>query len=447
MTNDQAPMTNAFLHWSLVLGHLAIPIVSCTTVANRHLIMPVNSSAPKPRIFSVAQLTRRIQDSLAETCSGVWVSGEISELTRHGSGHLYLTLKDESAQIRGVVWRSTAIRLPFQLREGQHVICGGDVEVYPPRGSYQLVIRLIEPVGLGAQQLALQQLKQKLAAEGLFDPRRKKPLPVFPRRIAFVTSPSGAAVRDFLQVASRRWRGIQLLVIPAKVQGDGAAEEIVRGIRAAHRLKQPPDVLVVGRGGGSVEDLWCFNDEKVVRAIHAATIPVVSAVGHEIDITLADLVADVRALTPSEAAERIVPAVDELKVGLGKLGQRLTTALRSQATSARHRLESLAARRVLRRPFELIQQRSLQLDELSDRARRAMWRHWEQSRRQTASLTAHLESLSPLGVLARGYSVTMRENGEVVREAASLATGELLRTQLASGEFTSRVEEVKPETS
>jgi exodeoxyribonuclease VII large subunit len=397
-------------------------------------------AAPKPRVLSIAQLTRQIQSALAETCSGVWVSGEISEVTRHGSGHIYLTLKDETAQIRGVIWRTTATRLPFQVREGQHVLCGGDVEVYPPRGSYQLIIRLIEPLGLGAQQLALQQLKQKLAAEGLFDPRRKKPLPIFPRRIAFVTSPSGAAVRDFLQVASRRWRGIQMLVIPAKVQGDGAAQEIVRGIRAAHRLPQPPDVLVVGRGGGSVEDLGCFNDEKVVRAIFASTIPVVSAVGHEIDVTLADLVADVRALTPSEAAERIVPAVAELKQGLTKLAQRLGGALRTQAASARHRLLALAARPVLRRPFDLIHDRAQQLDELTDRARRAVWRRMEQARRQTASLTSHLESLSPLGVLARGYSVTMREQtGEVARDAALLTAGELLRTRLEQGEIISRV--------
>lgn len=428
-------MTNVELidHWSLIL-------LSFIGRQETSIIMSTNSAFPKPRVLSVAQLTRRIETALAESCSGVWVSGEISEVTRHGSGHIYLTLKDETAQIRGVIWRTTAIRLPFKLREGQHVLCGGDVEVYPPRGSYQLIIRVIEPLGLGAQQLALQQLKQKLAAEGLFDPRHKKPLPVFPRRIAFVTSPSGAAVRDFLQVASRRWRGIQLLVIPAKVQGDGAAEEIVRGIRAAHRLKQPPDVLVVGRGGGSVEDLGCFNDERVVRAIFAATITTVSAVGHEIDVTLADLVADVRALTPSEAAERIVPAVDEIKIGLAKLRQRLTGALRSHAANARRCLDQLAARRVLRRPFELIKDRAQLLDELSDRARRAARRQLEQTRRHTSSLAAHLESLSPLGVLARGYSVTMwEETGEVLRDASSLSAGDLLRTKLEMGEVVSRV--------
>ena len=400
----------------------------------------MNSAFPKPRVLSVAQLSRRIETALAESCRGVWVNGEISEVTRHGSGHIYLTLKDESAQIRGVIWRTTAIRLPFKLHEGQHVLCAGDVQVYPPRGSYQLIIRLVEPLGLGAQQLALQQLKQKLSAEGIFDSRHKKPLPAFPRRIAFVTSPSGAAVRDFLQVASRRWRGIQLLVIPAKVQGDGAAQEIVRGIRAAHRLPQSPDVLVVGRGGGSVEDLWCFNDEKVVRAIFASTIPTVSAVGHEIDVTLADLVADVRALTPSEAAERIVPAADEIKLGLVKLRQRLTGALRSHAASARRCLEQLAARRALRRPFEMVQDRAQLLDELTDRSRRAVWRRMEQARRQTASFATHLESLSPLGVLARGYSVTMREGtNEVIRDPSSLAAGDLLRTRLERGEVVSRV--------
>ena len=403
----------------------------------------MNSAAPKPRVLTIAQLTRQIQATLEESCSGVWVSGELSEVSRHGSGHIYLALKDATAQIRGVIWRNTAIRLPFEPREGQHVLCHGDVEVYPPRGSYQLIIRTMEPLGVGARQLALQQLQERLAAEGIFDPSRKQPLPVFPRRIAFVTSPSGAAVRDFLQVASRRWRGIQLLVIPAKVQGDGAAEEIVAGIEAAHRLPILPEVLVVGRGGGSVDDLWCFNDERVVRAISNATIPVVSAIGHEIDVTLADLVADVRALTPSEAAERIVPAVADLRVGLSKVGQRLVNALRSRAATARQRLNALADRRVLRRPLEIVGDRSLRLDDLSDRASRATWRRVEQLRLKTSSMAAHLESLSPLGVLSRGYSVTMgNDTGVVVRDAASLVPGDVLRTRFEQGEALSRVEKI-----
>jgi len=396
---------------------------------------------PKPRVWTVAQLTQEIQAALAESFTGVWVSGELCEVTHHGSGHIYLALKDEAAQIRGVIWRSTARRLPFEPREGQQVVCCGDVDVYPPRGSYQLVIRQIEPLGLGALQLAFQQLRARLAAEGLFDARWKKPLPPFPRRVAFVTSPSGAAVRDFLQVATRRWRGIQLLVIPAKVQGEGAADEIVRGIEAAHRLRIPPDVLVVGRGGGSAEDLWCFNEEKVVRAIFAAKIPVVSAVGHEIDVTLADLVADVRALTPSEAAERTVPSVEELKAGLAKLGQRLHAGLRSRAASARQSLDAIASRRVFRRPFEHVQDRSQLLDELNQRARRAIRQRMEQARDRTKSIVARLESLSPLAVLARGYSVTLRaETDEVVRDASSLEPGDALRTRLERGEVLSRVE-------
>lgn len=395
----------------------------------------------KPRIWSVGQLTQEIQASLAESFAGIWVGGELCEVTRHGSGHIYLSLKDESAQIRGVIWRSTAVRLDFEPREGQKVICCGDVDVYPPRGTYQLIIRQMEPLGLGALQLKFQQLKARLTAEGLFEPHHKKLLPVLPRRIAFVTSPSGAAVRDFLQVASRRWRGIQLLVIPAKVQGDGAADDIVRGIEAAHQLPDPPDVLVVGRGGGSPEDLWCFNDEKVVRAIFAAEIPVVSAVGHEVDVTLADLAADVRALTPSEAAERIVPSVDELRMGLAKIGQRLGSALRTRAATARQRVESLANRRVFRRPFDLVRDRAQRADELSQRLARSARQRAAHARSHLAALTARLESLSPLAVLSRGYSVTVRaDTGEVVRDSSSLAPGDLLRTRLEHGQVISRVE-------
>ncbi len=259
---------------------------------------PQGASEP----LSVSQLTLLIKESLETEFPAVWVSGEVSDVAKPQSGHVYLTLKDKQAQIRGIIWRTVAARLKFDLRDGQEVVCRGGLDVYPPRGVYQLIIRQIEPLGVGALQLALRQLHQRLAAEGLFDPSHKQPLPRFPQRVAFVTSPTGAAIRDFLEVARRRWSGVQVLVIPAKVQGAGAAADIVRGIETANRLADPPDVLVVGRGGGSLEDLWCFNEEPVVRAIYASRIPVVSAVGHEIDVTLSDLVADVRALTPSEAA-------------------------------------------------------------------------------------------------------------------------------------------------
>jgi exodeoxyribonuclease VII large subunit len=294
-------------------------------------------------------------------------------------------------------------------------------------------------------QLALRQLQQKLAAEGLFDPRHKKRLPRFPTRIAFVTSPTGAAVRDFLEVLRRRWQGLEVLIIPSRVQGDGAALEIVRGIQLANRVSPALDLLVVGRGGGSIEDLCCFNDERVVRAIFASKIPVVSAVGHEIDVTLADLVADVRALTPTEAAERIVPSVDELRVGLTSLRQRLLSSLRARALRGRSRLTSLEQHRVFRRPLERIRESMERVDELGQRAARIIRGRHTQSLTRIKGLAAHLESLSPLGVLARGYTLTTStEDGKLVREANSLEIGQQIRTRFASGSCISRVEEVEP---
>ncbi len=245
-------------------------------------------------ILTVGQLTAEIKDVLESTFAEVWVSGEISNLSRPQSGHCYLTLKDQDAQLRAVLWRTAASRVRFDLDDGLEVICHGRLDLYPPRGSYQLVIDQILPKGLGALELALRKLRERLAAEGLFDAARKRPLPRFPRQIAIVTSPTGAALRDFLEVLRRRWRGTDVLVLPARVQGEGAAAEIAAAIAVANRLARPIDVLVVARGGGSLEDLWAFNEEAVVRAIDASRIPVVSAIGHEIDVTLADLVADVR---------------------------------------------------------------------------------------------------------------------------------------------------------
>ena len=293
--------------------------------------------------------------------------------------------------------------------------------------------------------MALRKLHQRLAAEGLFDPGRKRPLPRFPRRIAFVTSPTGAAVRDFLEVLRRRWRGVQVLIIPAKVQGEGAAQDMVRGIRLANALAEPPDVLVVGRGGGSLEDLWCFNEEPVVRAIHASRIPVVSAVGHEIDVTLSDLVADVRALTPSEAAALVVPAAEEVRAGLDGMRARLAAALRGRAADARSRLDALAQHRVFRRPFDRIHDLARQLDDLELRAKRAIGHQLTRHRDRLASLAARLESLSPLGVLARGYSVTQHTaTGQVVTDAASLAVGDTLTSRFGRGQAISQVTEIQP---
>jgi exodeoxyribonuclease VII large subunit len=394
-----------------------------------------------PRVLSVSQLSQLIEGTLEEAFQGVWVSGEISEVSRPQSGHVYFTLRDEAAQIRGVLWRSTAARLKFRLEDGQQVICHGDLDVYPPRGTYQLVVRQVEPVGAGALQLAFKQMQQRLAAEGLFDPQHKKPLPAFPRRVGFVTSPTGAAIRDFLQVAARRFRGVNILVIPACVQGAGAAAEIARGIELANRLDPPLDVLVVGRGGGSIEDLWSFNEEIVVRAIFASHLPVVSAVGHEIDVTLADLVADVRALTPSEAAERVIPSAEELSSRLTVLQRRLISMLRGRASAARERVEQLARSRILRNPRALIYDLAHRLDELDGQALRALKRRVSRSRDQLAAVSCRVEALSPLAVLARGYSVTTdARSGTVLNSADEIAVGQRIHTRLARGSVNSVVE-------
>ena len=409
-----------------------------------------NNEADEPtdRVLTVSQLTAEIKDLLETSFPAVWVSGEVSNLSRPSSGHSYLTLKDDQAQLRAVICRTTASRLRFELEDGMEVICQGDLDVYAPRGSYQLVIRKIEPKGVGALELALRRLRERLAAEGLFDPLRKRPLPRFPRRVAFVTSPSGAAVRDFLEVLRRRWRGTDVLIVPVRVQGEGAAAEIAAGIEAVNRLTPsincpPIDCLVVGRGGGSLEDLWAFNEEAVVRAIHASRIPVISAVGHEIDVTLADLVADRRALTPSEAAELVAPDADEIAAALRGYRKRLALALQGRAAMLRARLDAVAARRVFRRPRDRVEELVQRLDELSARHDRALRRLLQNARRQAAALGAHLESLSPLGVLKRGYSLSTRaRDGQIVRDAAALTIGESLVTRFAKGQAISRVEEI-----
>jgi exodeoxyribonuclease VII large subunit len=394
------------------------------------------------RPLTVGQITAQIKDQLESSFPEVWVAGEISNLSRPRSGHFYFTLKDPQAQLRAVVWRMTAGRVPFELRDGLEVICRGSLEVYAARGSYQLTVRHIQPKGLGALELALRQLKAQLDAEGLFDPTLKRPLPRFPRRVALVTSPSGAAIRDFLQVLQRRWRGTDVLIVPTRVQGEGAGHEIAAAIARVDRLRRKPDCLVLARGGGSLEDLWAFNEEVVVRAIHACSIPVVSAVGHEIDVTLADLAADVRALTPSEAAERVAPDAAEIAARLHHSRQRLLAALKSKASSARTRLDGLAALRVLRKPAQRIHDLARELDELQGRAGRAIGYRVQAARAAAGALAGRLESLSPLAVLQRGYSLTRREaDDRLLHNAAELRAGERIVTRLAEGQVVSRVEE------
>jgi exodeoxyribonuclease VII large subunit len=296
---------------------------------------------------------------------------------------------------------------------------------------------------MGALELALRKLRDTLSAEGLFDPARKRQLPVFPRRLAFVTSPTGAAVRDFLEVLRRRWCGVDVLVIPARVQGDGAAAEIVAGIRLANRLSPLPDVLVVGRGGGSLEDLWAFNEEPVVRAIAASRIPTVSAVGHEIDVTLADLAADVRALTPSEAAERVVPAAEEISARIRGYHQRLRHAAHRRVMWLRARWEGIATQRPFRRPFDLVHDHSRRLDELALHGHAAVRRILRDREHRLAMLAGKVQSLSPLEVLARGYTITQdASSGAVVHEARRLRVGQSIVTRFAAGEATSKVESI-----
>ncbi|NIL97864.1 MAG: exodeoxyribonuclease VII large subunit [Planctomycetales bacterium] len=405
------------------------------------------ASGDEDQPLTVTQLTRQIKDLLEGSFPSLWMVGEISDLSRPRSGHVYLTLKDDSSQIRAVLWRSTAQKLSVDLHDGLEVICQGGLDVYAPRGSYQLVIRRLLPKGVGALEQALRRLKEKLTREGLFDPAHKQPLPAFPRKIAVVTSPTGAAIHDFLQVVRRRYAGVQLLVVPVRVQGAGAAEEIAAGIRLVNRLKSKVDVMIVGRGGGSMEDLWCFNEEAVVRAIYKSQVPVVSAVGHEIDVTLADLAADVRALTPSEAAERVVPDTAELTGLLTHYQQRLLAGLRGRAATARSRVEALAASRVFRRPFDTVRDHQRRLDEWNQRAHRAIRTLADLAGRQTRAAAAQLESLSPLAVLGRGYSVTRRlHDGKLIRDAKKLTTGEQIVTRFQHGETVSRVEQIRKQT-
>ena len=398
------------------------------------------TSPAAQQTITVAQLTSQIKNTLEGEFPNVWVIGEISNYSRPQSGHSYFTLKDDQAQIRAVMWRSAAAKLKFDVADGLDVICHGHVDVYAPRGSYQLVIDQLQPKGVGALELALRKLREKLAAEGLFDADRKRKLPTFPRRVAFVTSPTGAAIHDFLQVLRRRWRGVDVLVIPARVQGEGAAQEIVAGIRLANRVVPRPDVLIVGRGGGSLEDLWSFNEEPVVRAIAASKIPTVSAVGHEIDVTLADLVADVRALTPSEAAERIVPAAEEIGARVRAYQQRLRHAAHRRVMWLRARYDGIAAQRPFRRPFDLIHDRSRQLDELAMRGNSAMQRMLREYEGRIATIAGKVESLSPLAVLARGYTITQdARTGGVIRSAKDLRPEQSIVTLFGDGSATSNV--------
>ena len=444
-------------------------------------------SGGERKVYTVSELTAGIKGTLEGAFPAVWVEGEISNLRVPSSGHAYFTLKDEGAQLSAVLFRGRGRRVRFEPEDGMHVLAFGGLDVYAARGQYQLVVELMEPQGLGALQLAFEQLKRKLEAEGLFDEGRKRKLPVYPRVIGIVTSPTGAAIRDMLNIIGRRFGDLRILIAPVRVQGDGAPAEIVQALVNLQEMAEL-DVIVVGRGGGSIEDLWAFNDETVARAIVACRVPVISAVGHETDFTIADFVADLRAPTPSGAAELVVREKLAVIERLVDLYARLKQAVTADVTAQRERLQFLARRRVLTDPARALRDLYRRLDDLQGRLRLGLRAGQRQIRHRLALLTralsarnpaarisadvallgqlrgrlvsgaAHgvqasrarfatsvgrLESLSPLAVLSRGYSVTRLPSGALVRSAAQARAGDLLEILLHQGALGARVTEVR----
>ncbi len=445
---------------------------------------------PQRRIYTVAELTAAIKNLLEEEFFDVWVAGEISGTRQAASGHYYFTLKDAEAQIQCACWRSYARTLRFKPEDGVAVLARGRIDVYAPRGQYQLIVEALEPQGLGALQLAFEQLKKKLEAEGLFAQERKRPLPRFPQRVGIVTSPSGAAIRDLIHVLTRRWPGLHIRLYPALVQGEGSAAAVVEGIEYFGRSGWP-DVVIVGRGGGSLEDLWTFNEEAVARAIAACPVPVVSAVGHETDFTIADFVADLRAPTPSAAAELVAPDREEVLRTVDGLRRKLGQALRYRLSQAWNRLHERGVERaagLLRRRIGQSQQR---VDELEFRLRDAVRRRLEGARRRWQEadralrrkdlrlelaevrrrlqavraalaaavrsrlsqartrldpLAAALEQISPLRVLERGYAIVQDASGKVIRRAEEAPVGSSLRVRLHRGRLGVTVNESEPES-
>ncbi|NBS31407.1 MAG: exodeoxyribonuclease VII large subunit [Planctomycetia bacterium] len=394
---------------------------------------------------SVSELTARVKERLETGFADVWVTGEVTNLTAASSGHLYLALKDEQALLRAVVWRGIRPTLAIEPTDGLQVICHGRIEVYAPRGSYQLTIDRCHALGTGTLEARLRELHGSLEAEGLFAPERKRPLPRFPRRIGLVTSPSGAAIADFLETLAGRWPLADVFVFPSRVQGAGAAAELATSLARAGQLQPPLDVIALIRGGGSLEDLWAFNEEPVVRAIAASPVPVISGVGHEIDVSLADLVADCRGLTPTDAAVRIAIDRQLLFDGFTSLGARLQQCLRRQTAAARQQLCQLAASRPLTNPFEPAARQRRKLADEARRLRQLGLATVRQLRDRLAAAAGRLEANSPVGLLARGYSVTQRaDGGGAIRSWREAPAGTTIVTQLADGTLRSRVETGQP---
>jgi exodeoxyribonuclease VII large subunit len=395
-------------------------------------------------IFTVRQLTGYLKTLLARdrALRDLWVRGEVADCSRPASGHCYFTLKDESAQLRCVMWREVAAALDFELEDGLRVLARGAISVYERAGQYQLIVSELKAEGLGALYLAFEQLKRKLQAEGLFDPARKRPLPRFPRRIALITSPEGAVLSDLVSILRRRWPAADLLLLPTPVQGAAAVEGIVKALGRLSRLPGL-DLAILARGGGSLEDLAAFNAEAVARAIAASPIPVVSAVGHETDFTIADFVADQRAPTPSAAAELVAPDRRELSRRLAALRTRAGSALRGWLASRRRELALLRARPVLRAPLTLLSERRQGLDELVRHLLAAIRRKPPEERRRLDSLGGRLRSLNPFAVLERGYVLVRKDDGSLARRACRLAREEEIVALFWDGEARMRVKGIQ----
>jgi exodeoxyribonuclease VII large subunit len=408
--------------------------------------MPVPENAS---VITVSALAGQVKDLLEGNFAAVWVSGEISNFTRASSGHMYLTLKDARAQIRCAFFRGMNLRLKFDPHDGLEVIARGRLSFYGPRGDCQFYVEELQPKGLGAAELALRQLKERLLKKGYFDPKRKKPLPRFPRRVALVASATGAAIRDMLELLAQRWPLAEVIVRHSRVQGEGAAQEVADSVRLLNILHSRGalllDAIVIGRGGGSSEDLWAFNEEVVADAVFASAVPVVSAVGHEVDVTVADLVADRRAETPSAAVMALTPDSRDLIRGLLDLRTRLQDAVCHRVDLGRGKVDQLAARQAFRRPLERVRDLEQKIDDTAARLHRAARRRVERASEKAAAVADQLASLNPLNVLNRGYSLTLAEDGgRLIRVSSEVRPGDRIVSRVANGRIVSRVEETEP---
>ncbi|MDY6040367.1 MAG: exodeoxyribonuclease VII large subunit [Candidatus Faecousia sp.] len=393
-------------------------------------------------VVSVSQLNEYIRGKLDGDAllSGIAVRGELSNYKVYPSGHHYFTLKDEASALKCVMFKSSAVRLRFRPENGMKVIAMGKISVYPRDGVYQLYCASMAMDGIGDLYAAFEQLKAKLSAQGLFDPAHKKPLPKYPGTIGIVTSSAGAAVHDMLRILRKRYPLTRVLLLPVRVQGAEAPGEIAAAIRYANHY-QLADLLIVGRGGGSIEDLWAFNDEQVAHAIYDSRIPVISAVGHEPDVTISDYVADLRAATPSNAAELAVPDQDALRQNLDSMCMAMTTALTRQVKAARQHLQVLSGSPALQSPTGYLEQRRKSLELLQNRLVSAETRTVERKNRQFIELTSKLDAMSPLKVLTRGYALVRRENGMVLKSVRQIEPGERIKVSLSDGSLTAAVTE------